>query len=72
MKWNEEFIAGHLSWLSKLFPEFRVQDTGWKQELEAAKVMIPDLKSRKRFLPGDCQHIRSDDIPTSIVIGKRK
>ena len=55
--------------------------TRWKKEIESVKVLIrnrdltggePDLKSSKSFLRGDCQQIRSLDLPTSIVVSKRK
>ena len=64
-----------------LFPEFRIQYTGWKQEIQSVNVLIrehdmtrgePDLKSSKRFLRGDSQHNKSLEIPTSIVVSKRK
>ena len=63
------------------FPEFRVLCTGWKQEIESGNVLIrnldltrgePDLKSSKRFLRGDCQESISHEIPTLIVVSKRK
>ena len=60
-------MTGYLSRLLNLqwFPEFSVRYI----DLTKGK---PDLRSSKIFLRGNCQKSGSLEIPTSIVVSKRK